>query len=240
MRITSKWTAAALAAAVLGVTSCSKDDDKAPENTIYNKLITVNNFNGDTTTDKTVIYFSLEKQKAGSPLNLKSLDWDLSFGGSANSSIAGNFGADNADNTTYGKGGPGKGGVLVLTQPFDQVTKVPDNAVFSIKSGGVGLDTAGFTGGPGTTGWCVYDFAGTLRATKGIGGNDAATQKHTVWARADRTIIVKTAAGNFAKVKIISMYKDAPAEPVTATARPFFTFQYVIAAPGTMDFTIKQ
>ncbi len=231
MRHSYKWAAGACAVAVI-LAACSKDDkDEATTPTgNYNKLITVANFNGDTTTSKTTIYFSLEQEKAGSPKNLLSADWDIALGGNANSSVSGNYGANEDGNTTAGKGGPGKGGVLIIDKPFDQVTKVPDGAVFLTTSAGVGLDTAGFFGT--TTGWCVYDFSGTLRATKGIGGANAATQKHTVWARPDRTIIVRTATGNYAKLKITSMYKDAPAEPVTATARPFFHFQYVLAAPA--------
>lgn len=238
MRQYYKWAAGAMASAVI-LAACSKNDkdESAPPAGNYNKLITVSNFNGDTTTSKTVIYYSLEQEKAGSPRNLKSADWDVAFGGNANSSISGNFGADVDENTTAGKGGPGKGGVLIIDKPFDQVTRVPDGAVFITTSGGVGLDTAGMFGT--TTGWCVYDFAGVLRATKGIGGNNATTQKHTVWARPDRTIIVRTASGNYAKLKITSMYKDAPAEPVTGTERPYFHFQYILAAPGSTDFTIK-
>ncbi|MGE7774366.1 HmuY family protein [Chitinophaga sp. NPDC101104] len=238
MRHSYKWAAGACAAAVI-LAACSKDDKDAtpvPAGN-YNKLISVANFNGDTTTSKTTIYFSLEKEKAGSPKNLQSGDWDVAFGGNANSAVSGNYGANEDGNTSAGKGGPGKGGVLIIDKPFDQVTRVPDGAVFITASTGVGLDTAGFFGT--TTGWCVYDFSGTLRATKGIGGNSAATQKHTVWARPDRTIIVRTASGNYAKLKITSMYKDAPAEPETATARPFFHFQYVLAAPGSKDFTIR-
>ncbi len=236
MREFIKWTAGIMVSAMV-FTACSKDEKVPVQTGNYNKLITVGNFNGDTTTSKVMIYFSLEKEKACSPKNLLSTDWDISFGGNANSSIAGNFGANTAENTTAGKGGPGKGGVLIIDKPFDQVTRVPDGAVFNTTSGGAGLDSAGFFGT--TTGWCVYDFAGTLRTTKGIGGNNATTQKHTVWARPDRTIIVRTANGLYAKLKITSMYKDAPAEPVTATARPFFHFQYVLAAPGSTDLTIK-
>lgn len=240
MRIT-KWTAAMLAV-VMSATACSKNEDSPPVDTIsYNKLITVSNFNGDTTTSKTLIYFSLEKQSAASPKEaaLKTGDWDIAFGGAANTTISGNFGANTEENTTYGKGGPGLGGVALVNKPWNEVTKVPEGIVFSTKSGGVGLDSASSHNASAVSGWAVYDASGIMRTIKGIGGNNAATQKHTVWSRPDRTIIVRTASGLYAKLRIISMYKDAPAEPEQTSPMPFVKFEYVIAARGTMDFTIK-
>lgn len=246
--IKTKYWIAALAALSLGVASCSKDknDETRPTTTdsssIYNKLITVSNFTGDTSSltapdaDRSTIYFSLELQKPAPVEYLLTSRWDVAFSGVYNTSIGGNYGTDNTIGASFGTGGPGKGGVLILTQPFDQVTKVPDNAVFSTMSAGFGLDDAGSFGAG--IGWAVYDWSGDLRTTLGFGGHDA-SQAHTCWARPDRTIIVRTALGNYAKMKIISLYKDAPAEPETHSPSPYFTFQYVIAKPGTTDFTIK-
>lgn len=236
MRTGKHWIWAA--AAVLVMSACSKDkDNNEQEETIYNKLVTVENFNGDTaSTDKSVFYYSLELNETGKVASVLSAGWDISFSGTVNTGIGGNNGADNTDNASFGSGGPGKGGVMILDKPFDEVTKVPDDAVFSTKAVAFGLDTAGSFGAG--MGWCVYDFAGNLRSKLGFGGNGP-NQAHTCWARPDRTIIVRTAAGNYAKVKIISLYKDAPEEPETTDESPFFTFQYVIAAPGTTDFTEK-
>lgn len=247
MSTTKHWIWAA-SLVLLGMTSCSKDDDKATpeepdtETSIYNKLITVSNFTGDTSSltapdaDRTTIYFSLELEKPCPADYVLTNRWDVSFSGVYNTYVGGNYGTDNSTGASYGKGGPGKGGVLIVEKPFDEVTKVPDNAVFSTKSGAFGLDDGGAFGTG--IGWAVYDWSGNLKATLGFGGNDP-SQAHTCWARPDRTIIVRTATGNYAKVKIISLYKDAPAEPKTKDPAPYYTFQYVIAKPGTKDFTIK-
>lgn len=237
---TTKYWIAAMACVALGISSCSKDKHETTvtaTDTVYNKLITVTNFAGDTSdTDHTKFYFSLEKERPAPGDSLLTKGWDVSFSGTFNTSIGGNFGADDATGTSFGKGGTGAGGVLIVTKPFAEVTQVPADSVFSTKAAAFGLDAAGFAGSG--IGWAVYDFAGNLRATLGFGGNGA-TQAHTVWARPDRTIIVRTTAGNYAKVQIISLYKDAPTEPTTKDAAPYFTFQYVIAKPGTKDFTIK-
>lgn len=237
---TTKYWIAAMACVALGISSCSKDKTTATTvagDTIYNKLITVKNFAGDTSdTDHTKFYFSLEKNRPAPDDSLLTKGWDVSFSGTFNTSIGGNFGTDNTTGASFGTGGTGAGGVLIMTKAFADIAQVPTDSVFSTKAAAFGLDAAGFAGSG--TGWAVYDFAGNLRATLGFGGNGA-TQAHTVWARPDRTIIVRTAAGNYAKVQIISLYKDAPAEPVTKDAAPYFTFQYVIAKPGTKDFTIK-
>lgn len=238
------WAAAFV---LLGMSACSKDNDETKpeppaEETIYNKLITVSNFTGDTSSlaapdaNREVIYYSLELNKSTPSEYLLTNRWDLAFSGVYNTSIGGNNGADKSSNASFGTGGPGKGGVLILDKPFDEVTKVPENAVFSTKAAAFGLDAAGAFGDG--VGWAIYDWGGDLRATLGFGGNGP-TQAHTCWARPDRTIIVRTATGNYAKLQIISLYKDAPDEPKTKDPAPYLTFQYVIAAPGTTDFTIK-
>ena len=244
---TTKYWITAMVCVALGITSCSKDKNEvtAPvtaDSSIYNKLIVVKNFTGDTSSltapdaDRSTIYFSLEQQKPAPAEYVLTNRWDMSFSGVYNTSIGGNFGNDNSSGSSLGKGGPGLGGVLILSQSFDQVTKVPDNAVFSTQAAPFGLDDAGSFGNG--VGWAVYDWSGDLKAKLGFGGSSP-EQAHTCWARPDRTILVRTATGNYAKVQIISLYKDAPAEPVTHSLSPYFNFQYVIAKPGTKDFTIK-
>src|SRR5690606_587464 len=212
------------------------------EATIYNKLITVSNFTGDTSSltapdaNREVIFYSLELNKPCPEEYLLTNRWDVSFSGVYNTSIGGNYGADPSPYASLGKGGPGKGGVMIIDTPFSKLTSVPANVTFSTRMAGCGLDADGAFGGG--LGWALYDWNGDLRSTVGIGGAGP-DQARTRWARPDRTNIVRTALGNYAKLRISSLYKDAPDEPKTKDPAPYFTFEYVIAAPGTMDFTIK-
>lgn len=243
-----QWIWAAAAIVLLGMSACSKDNEKdnqpepPGEESIYNKLITVSNFTGDTSSltapdaNREVIFYSLELNKPCPEEYLLTNRWDVSFSGVYNTSIGGNYGADPSPYASLGKGGPGKGGVMIIDTPFSKLTSVPANVTFSTRAAGFGLDADGAFGEG--VGWAIYDWNGDLRSTVGIGGNGP-DQAHTCWARPDRTIIVRTALGNYAKLRIISLYKDAPDEPKTKDPAHYFTFEYVIAAPGTMDFTIK-
>lgn len=241
--------------AVLVITtflSCSKDTTapqiSIPADTRYNRLIAVSNFTGDTSSltapdaSRATIYYSLDSNAGVPALYAKTRRWDLSFGGIFNSFLGGNNGSAS---TNSGFNGPGTGGVLILAQYFDSVKTVPAGATFATADQAIGTDDAGSFGQG--VGWYVYDWSGTLYYTSsvchglGIGGRDttsAGAQQHTAWARPDRTIIVRTASGGYAKVRMLSVYKDALANPVTSSPAPYIGFQYVLAAPGSTDLSI--
>ena len=232
--------------------SCSKGNNTpqpppAASDTIYNRVITVSNFVGDTSSltapdaSRSTILYSLEKNAGVPSLYAQTNRWDVSFSGIFNSFLGGNNGTE-AGNA--GSGGPGTGGVAILSQNFDSVNSVPPGLSFSRAAQAVGTDDAGAFGQG--TGWYVYDWAGTLYYTSsichalGIGGRDttsAATQAHTAWARPDRTILVRMANGSYAKVRMISIYKNAIPGPVTGTPAPYLSFQYVLARPGSTDLS---
>ena len=232
--------------------SCSKNND-APQppvdagDTLYNRVITITNFAGDTSgatapdANRATIFYSLENNTGTPSLYARTNRWDLSFGGIFNSFLGGNNGATSSNS---GANGPGTGGVAILPQYFDSVNSVPSGISFSTADQAIGTDDAGAFGQG--TGWYVYDWSGSLYYTSpvchalGIGGRDttAATQAHTAWARPDRTILVRTAKGNYAKVKMISVYKDAIANPVTGSPAPYISFRYVLARPGSTDLSV--
>ena len=233
--------------------SCSKNNNSpqpppASGDTLYNRVITVSNFAGDTSSltapdaPRTTILYSLESNSGIPSLYAQTDRWDLSLSGIFNSFLGGNNGSD-AGNA--GTGGPGRGGVAILSQYFDSVNSVPPGLIFSRAGQAAGTDDAGAFGQG--VGWYVYDWSGTLYYTSsvchalGIGGRDttsAATQVHTAWARPDRTILVCTAKGNYAKLRMISIYKDAIANPVTGSPAPYLSFQYVLARPGSTDLSV--
>lgn len=253
-RETSRWMMALLMAATFTV-SCSKEDDPKPEEEVpeetstvpFYKLQRVENFAVETddknpTETKSAAYFSLETKKETPANYAKTARWDLGFNGLYNSFISGNNGLEG---NNLGYGGAGVGGIMILEKPFNEVTDVPADTEFKTKVGVVGTDANGDFGQG--IGWYLYDFGGGYMA-------DASYEKmHVAYALSEpmtmtngtqlkaRTIIVRTAKGNYAKVKMISCYKDAftPDKWFRSTPHMFFTFEYVIVPKGSTKFEIK-
>lgn len=233
--------------------SCSKDDaspDPGPDPVdegVYYKKLRVENFavqsdDDNPTQAKPAVLFNLYTQKEAPTAYKTTTRWDISFNGLYNSFLGGNNGTD-ANNV--GSGGAGKGGILILEKAFDEVTEVPANATFLTSTGRIGTDNAGAFGEG--VGWYLYDYGGTI-----IG--DGSTQKqHIAYALGSslttkegtvipaRTVILRTALGDYAKIKMISCYKDlyTPAEWYKDAPKMFFTFEYVLIPAGTTKFEIK-
>jgi hypothetical protein len=237
---------------MLAITSCSKDKDieePAPPSTetFYYKLHRVENFaveNDDQnpTQSRPAVFFSLYDKKEVTGTYSKTNRWDLSFGDLYNSFIGGNNGADARN---LGNGGIGKGGIQIIKKKFDEVTELPAGISFLTATGVIGTDEAGAFGVG--TGWYLYDYGGMI-----IG--DGSTQKqHIAYALAEpvvttdgktieaRTLIIRTAKGDLAKMKIISCYKDlfSPSQWYKDAPKMFFTFEYVVIPAGETKFVIK-
>jgi hypothetical protein len=247
-----------LAMAVLLLSSCSKTDNVTPDPTPetptrdadkvpYYKLQRVENFAAQTddqnpTTPKTELLFSLDYKKEQPASYAKTSFWDLSFSGLYNSFLGGN---NNADQTNTGYQGPGKGGITIVQQAFDDVTSIPSAADFKTGKGLIGTDDKGSFGAG--TGWYLYDFGGTTV------GDGSATKVHVAYALGSalkladgstlpaRTIILKMASGDYAKIKMISCYKGVftTDQMFTNTPHMYFTFEYVIVPAGSTKFEIK-
>lgn len=251
---TSRWMLVLLAAATFTV-SCSKEKDLKPEEEIpeesstvpFYKLQRVENFAVETddknpTETKSAAYFSLETKKETPANYAKTARWDLGFNGLYNSFISGNNGKEG---NNLGYGGAGTGGILIVEKPFDEVTDVPADADFKTKVGVVGTDGNGDFGQG--TGWYLYDFGGSII------GDGSYDKMHVAYALSEpvtlkngtklkaRTLIIRTAKGNYAKVKMISCYKDAFTADkwFRTTPHMFFTFEYVIVPKGSTKFEIK-
>lgn len=104
-----------------------------------------------------------------------------------------------------GTSGPGQGGAQVLEKAFDQVAEAPKDGYKTDGESGSAIP-----GGSGNS-WYKYDMS-----------------VHAILPIVGRTILVKTAAGKFAKLEIISYYKGAP-EEVPTEESSYFTFRYSLA-----------
>lgn len=241
--------------------ACSKSSDEAPEkkpeepvienpgtdNGLFYKLIRVQNFKGDTTnsdhtSSKASLFYSLEQNVARTPQYEKTRGWDIAFGGLYASFMSGNNGSDSKN---HGSGTKAVGGILILKEEFSKVVDVPADDQFNTASDLYGTDIEGDYGEG--TGWYLYDFGGTFVR------DGAYDNMHIAYALGSpltlksgkvipaRTLVVRTANGNYAKIKMISVYKDVFTADkwFRTTPHMYFTFEYVMVPKGSKKFEIK-
>ncbi|MCX2430792.1 hypothetical protein [Pedobacter sp. GR22-10] len=213
----------------------------------YYKVQRVENLQVETddsnpTAPKPEVLFSLDYKKMQPATYGKTSFWDISFSGLYNSFMGGNNGS-NSDNAGYT--GPGAGGITILAKSFEDLTDIPVASAFKTARALIGTDDMGEFGVG--IGWYLYDFNGS------IVGDGSYDKKHVAYALGNaftlangqktqpRTIIVRTAKGDFAKIKMISCYKDVftTDKMMRNTPHMFFTFEYVIVPAGSTKFEIK-
>ncbi|RAJ80305.1 heme-binding HmuY-like protein [Chitinophaga dinghuensis] len=74
-------------------------------------------------------------------------------------------------------------------------------------------------------------------ATKAIGAwYTYNMDTHIISPTAGKFIVLKTAAGKYAKLEVTSYYKDAPVPPVATSVSRYYHFRYVLQADGTRNF----
>lgn len=226
--------------------ACSKDNNLEPEavkpppevpvskgSVPFNTLIHVTNLQitkEDAKFGGVILpyYYSLENNKEVDVAQAKTTDWDVAFDGIFNSFLEGN---NSIDKSNKGYRGGGEGGIVILPLPFDQVTDVPKDSDFKTKSRAVGSDDAGAFGEG--LGWYLYDYGGTVK------GGGAIDKKHVAYAMPEiRTVVLRTAKGNYLKMKIISCYKDVltPDQMFKDTPKMFLTFDYILVPRGSTKF----
>lgn len=239
-------------------TACSSDDKndetvvdpdtEQPSNTLFYKVISVKNYQGSTsdenpTAPSATLYYSLEENKAVDGSYKKTRKWDLAFGGLYASFLSGNNGTDKQNN---GYQASGVGGITIVAKPFDEVVDIPADNQFKTGIDLIGTDDAGSFGNG--TGWYLYDFGGEV-VTDGSDPQKA----HVAYALGEpltiangsviqaRTVILKTANGNYAKIKMRSVYKDIynPADWYKDTPHMYYSFDYVMVPKGSTKFEIK-
>ncbi|GAA4322879.1 hypothetical protein GCM10023149_23480 [Mucilaginibacter gynuensis] len=209
--------------------------DTPPSDSVFSREILIRNLGdnlpaGDMPLDsEDPLYFSLEKFSSVRISYKTTNRWDMAFHGNSRSEIAGN----NGKVSGLGYGSASVGGIILTNQPYSTVTEIPDDSQFQVP-GRSGLDAIGFFGEP--MGHVAYTFFGNIfRPDKVLGYSDssydppvqieAAKYAHMMYALSEdfakafpvttngdstkcRTLLVRTAKGNYAKVEMLSYYKN--------------------------------
>ena len=137
-------------------------------------------------------------------------DWDIAFRATT---IAVNGGVqtgtdDEPDRT-------GNAAITLVRSAFDDVTEAPETSEFTQDSAN------GFAITPvSDQGWYNYN-----------------RDENLVTPLVGRILVIRTHDGKYAKMEILSYYKDAPTEPDSSTDEErYYTFKYVYQADGSLSF----
>jgi len=111
-----------------------------------------------------------------------------------------------------GSSGPGQGGAIVKEGLFAEQTTAPTT--------GYRVDTAtekAIKTGSGN-GWYSYN-----------------STTHLVVPIAGRVLLLRTATGKYARLEVVSYYKDAPTTPTGTEPSGYYTFRYVYQPDGSTN-----
>jgi hypothetical protein len=154
------------------------------------------------------------KTAADSATYLRSTDWDLCFSDVYNSLVSCNGGSIVAN---PGYGGPGQStGIVMIDKPYREVTQAPADDVFAAQAySGTGWDSGnGF-------GWFFYSLS-----------------NHLCTPIKNRTFVMRTALGKFAKFEILNIYQgNPPAVTDLNWPAPYFTFRYFVQEDGSRNLS---
>jgi hypothetical protein len=231
--------------------------DIPPSDSVFNREIQILNLGDNLPADHVPLdsedpmFFSLEKFSSVAIGYRSTERWDIAFSGIYRSEITPN----NGRYTGFGYGTSATGGLLVLDTPYDKVTDIPDDSQFQLP-GRTGLDDQGFFGAP--LGHAIYTYFGNfLRPDKmkeldnadPVIRSDADSYQHMMYCLSQataeafktglngkplrpRTIIIRTAAGNYAKMETQSIFQGI-LDPWAMhrdknIAMPVYSFRYIV------------
>jgi hypothetical protein len=119
--------------------------------------------------------------------------------------------------TNGGTSGPALGGAFVQRAvSFDTYATIPTDSTFRTD-----LNTTPAYAIPTGSGNGWYNYNTTTNIISPIPGN---------------VIVVRTATGKYAKLEILSYYKDAPATPTATDVARYYTFRFIYQPNGTKSF----
>lgn len=233
------------------------EPDFPPSDSVFNREIQILNYGanlpiGHSPMDETdPMFFSLEKFSSINSNYRVTNRWDISFSGLFRSGI----GTNNGGLKGYGYGSSAVGAIAVLDTPYSKVTAVPENISF-VSPGSVGLDFQGAMSY--TMGHVVYTYGGNFIRPDKVTGYDendpvasqeANLYRHMIYCMSEdlvnkfpnainfqkqkirpRTMIIKTARGNFVKMETQSFYKGVtdPFLMRRGLTIPVFSFRYMV------------
>ena len=166
--------------------------------------------------DNEIVLSSNETDPAQRAADSASTSWDIGFKGTT---IIFNGGTS----------GPGQAGAQIIEAAFGSVTEAPTAGYLqdgqNSECPGVVTPAGTFPGAPyaictgDENGW--YDYQPSANLITPIAG---------------RTIVLTTATGAYAKLRILSYYKGAPSspDPLSDESR-YYTFEYVLQDDGSTD-----
>ena len=192
--------------AVMTFTACSKEDSNPPVNN-QSESILVSNLHAPQDTDYTQnppvasgVFVKFDFETGAITTN--ETDWDIAFRGTT---IIVNGGSSSGIMDAPERNG--NAGAYIVDGIFDEITTINAGAFIQDSAMGLAIPT-----GSGN-GWYTYDPA--LLAIYPIPG---------------KVIVLRTADNKFAKVEILSYYKDAPEvinEQIALNDLRYYTFNYV-------------
>lgn len=223
-------TTGLLLAAIIAFSACTKEDTPPPKEdglsvVVYDLACDTMASMGDTEGKEkrpfyTVLFSMSTKQHRfiktteDTAAYFQKTDWDIAFSKEYNSyvTVNGQFPG------TPGMGGPGKGTMISVERPYDQVTEAPADEVFEAEGrGGTGWDSGNGYG------WFFYSL-----------------QNHICVPIKNRTFILRTATGKYAKLELLNIYKGNP--PVVTDLfwpAPYLTFRYFVQEDGSRNLKTK-
>ena len=108
----------------------------------------------------------------------------------------------------------GQGGLAFVEGLFDELKTVPQNQVFGRDESPSQMAQAPGSGAS----WYNYE-----------------PQRNLISPIPGRILLIKTATGHYAKLEILSYYRNAPAQPTANDEARYYTFRYVYQANGSQD-----
>lgn len=210
---------AVLFAVICSMASCTKEELKP--NLEDGKSVLIKDLPGDVGktvgggTDFEPLYFSFKTGAKVAATEKLTAGWDLAFAKEYNSFVSVNNGLNES---SLGYGGAGKGAMIVVNQAYNDVKEAPADAGFTAN----GITGAGWDSGNGN-GWFFYEL-----------------KTHIAVPIKNRTYLLRTAEGKYAKLELLSMYKG---NPVTVSdikwPAPYFTFRYYVQQDGSRNLNTK-
>lgn len=116
--------------------------------------------------------------------------------------------------TNGGISGPGEGGAHVATGIFSEIKSIDASVPFAQDAQGALAIPAG-----SGNGWYTY-----------------IPQNNSIMPIAGRVLFIRTADGKYAKLEILSYYKDSPTTIDASSVSRHYTFRYVFQPDGSRSF----